>query len=156
MKNIIIVASCALIFSYLTSASEENSKMKSWREVVAGNQSNIQQITRQVIRNQEQWVKWWDEHNPVEILVEGRTVVEPPPKVDFTVETVLVATMGRHSSGGFSIRFTGIHREGEVVTATLNTTFPGVDDIVTNVMTAPFCVIAIPKHEGRVEFVGEN
>jgi hypothetical protein len=139
----------------MTSPAEEASESKSWREIAAGSQSNIQQTTRQVIQDPEQWREWWGKHNTVEILIDGKTVAEPPPKVDFTKETVLVATMGARSSGGFAIRFTGIDREGEVVTATLKTTSPGPDDMVTMALTAPFCIIAIPKHEGRVEFADE-
>ena len=73
--------------------------------------------------------------------------------VDFEKETVLVATLGRLSTGGYAFRFTEIDREGEAVTATLKITSPGPDDLVTSALTSPFSVIAIPKYEGCVEFV---
>jgi len=156
MRKIHGFAICALVFSCISSPAEDSQERKPWREIATGSQSGIQQATRQVIQDTEKWNKWWNEHNTVEIQIDGKLVPEPPPKVDFTKETVLLATMGTHSTGGHAIRFTGIHREGEVVTATLKTTSPGPDDLVTKALTAPFAIITIPKHEGRVEFIEET
>jgi len=155
MKNPTIAVTCVLVLSYMISPAQEVTERKSFREISAGSQSNIQQATRQVIQNPEQWRKWWGQHNTVEHHIDGEIITEPPPRVDFTKETVLVATLGTHSSGGFAIRFSEVSREGEVVTATLKTTSPGPEDLVTRALTAPFCIIAIPKHEGRVEFFEE-
>jgi hypothetical protein len=156
MKNITIAATCALVFSYLPSPAADVLESKSWREIASGSQSNIQEATRQVIQDKEQWRKWWGMHNTVENFIDGKTIPAPPPKVDFEKETVLVATSGRHSTGGYAIRFTEIYREGDVATATLKITSPGPDGLVTSSLTAPFCIIAIPKLEGRVEFVEET
>ena len=153
MKTITLTATCALLLSFMFSPAEAGPCSKPWREIAFGSQSNIQEATRVVIQDQEQWRKWWGKHNTVENLIDGKIAPKPPPKVDFEKETVLVATLGRHSTGGYAIRFTEIDREGEAVTATLKITSPGPDDLVTSALTSPFSVIAIPKYEGCVEFV---
>jgi hypothetical protein len=76
-----------------------------------------------------------------------------PPEVDFEKETVLVATMGMRSTGGYEIRFSDLKREGDAITVFLRTTSPGPDDMVTMALTYPFAIIAVAKHEGAVEFV---
>lgn len=126
---------------------------KPWREIASGSQSNIEKASRQVIQSQEEWRKWWERHNAVEEFIDGETVPKQPPKVDFDKETVLAATLGRRSTGGYSIRFTEIDREGNALTATLQITSPGPDDLVTMALTSPFAVIAVPKHTGSVEFI---
>ena len=156
MKNILIAATCALLFSSCSSPAGESSESNSWREIASGSQSNIEQATREVIQSPEAWQKWWRKHRTVETLIDGKIVPEPVPEVDFEKKTVLIATMGMLSTGGYSIRFTEIHRENDLLTATVETTSPGPDSIVTKAFTAPFSVIAIPKHEGRVEFTEET
>ena len=148
MKTISTVIIYALLSSLMALSAEECSRdSKPWREIASGSQSNIEQATRQVIQNQEQWRKWWEEH------IDGKIVPKPAPKVDFEQETVLAATLGRHSTGGYAIRFTEIRRQGDQLTAVLQTKSPGSEDMVTMALTSPFAVIATPKHTGRVEFI---
>lgn len=153
MKNLFITATCALAFLASPSPAGESSAGHPWREIASGSRSNIGQATRKVIRDPEAWKKWWSEHRTVETRLDGEIVPEPPPEVDFEKETVLILTMGTRSTGGFAIRFSGIRREDGVLTASFKTTSPGPDSLVTSALTAPFSIIAVPIHEGRVEFV---
>ena len=145
-----------LLFMVNLSAEECSQDAEPWRVVASGSQSKIQEATRQVIQSEEEWQKWWEKHNTVEAFIDGKPVPKPPPTVDFEQETVLAATLGRRSTGGYVIRFTEIDRENEVVTATLQVESPGPEDLVTTALTSPFSVIGIRKHEGRVKFVDEQ
>ena len=156
MRFLLLAASSFFLLSCMSSRAEDSSGSIAWREVASGSHSNIKQASRQVIRDQQQWIKWWQQHNKVQMHIDGKTVPKPPPEVDFEQEMVLVATLGQRSTGGYSIRFTEIRREGDVVTATLQISSPGPDDLVTQALTSPFAVIAIPQHAGRVKFVEET
>jgi hypothetical protein len=61
--------------------------------------------------------------------------------------------MGMRSSGGFSIHFGEIRKTGDTLTVEVKTTAPGPDDMVTMALTHPFAVVAIPRHEGAIEFL---
>jgi uncharacterized membrane protein len=154
MKSIAKTLTCALLLFIVNLAAEDCApESKPWREVASGSQSNIQESTRQVIQTEEEWLKWWEKHNTVEMGIDGKTAPMSPPVVDFEKETVLAATLGKRSTGGHTIRFTDIRRQDDLVTATLQIKSPGSDDLVTMALTSPFAFIAIPKHEGRVKFI---
>lgn len=154
MNIIPVAAFCALMFSFMASSTAECAPgSKAWRDVASGSQSNIEEATRQVIQDQEQWRKWWQRHNTVEERIGGKTRPKPAPKVDFEEETVLAVTMGRRSTGGYAIRFIEVRRKEDVVTAVLQIKSPGPEEMVTMALTSPFAIIAIPKHEGCVEFI---
>jgi hypothetical protein len=156
MKNTTVSVTCALLFVFMTSLAEEGPDSKPWRKIASGSQSNIEEASRKVIQSQEQWRKWWEKHNTVEKFIDGKTVPKPPPKVDFEKESVLVATLGRRSTGGSAVRFTEICRKDGVLTATFQISSPGPEDMVTMALTSPFVVIAIPKHEGSVKFIDKT
>jgi hypothetical protein len=148
----LIAATCALASSVFSAAAIDKPEAKTWREISSGTQSNIEEATQQVIQTNEQWGKWWSKHTN-SLNKHENAEAQKPPKVDFAKETVLVVTLGMRSTGGHAIRFSQIVREGESLKAIITTTSPGPDSMVTMALTYPFAVIAIPKHEGPIEFV---
>jgi hypothetical protein len=131
-------------------APEEKSKdVKSWRELGSGAHSRIGTPQRIVIRTPDAWLAWWREHQKSD--AEGSA----PPTVDFDKETVLAATLGARKTGGFTISFAEIRKDGTTLKALLKTKSPTPGSMVTMAITKPFVVVAIPKHEGEVEFIDE-
>ena len=139
-------AIAALALAATTMASPE---AKPWRQIAAGEQSGIENSGRTVIRNQEAWQAWWREHTKNQF---DPANPNDPPKVDFDKEMILAATMGERSSGGFGIHFAGIKTEGTTLKVIVKSTSPDPDGFVTTVMTYPFAIIAVPKHDGEVVF----
>ena len=124
-----------------------------WRVIAQGANSRIEEATREVFQSEDAWHDWWRRHNPVVEYVNGKTVEPPPPEVDFSKETVLAVTIGMRSTGGYAVSFAGIDYEGDTLVASLRYTAPGPDDMVTMALTAPYAIIAVPRHEGPVRFV---
>lgn len=147
----VMAAACVLTFAVLDSPATGPAEAKPWREIASGTQSAIEEETRTVIQNQEQWRAWWKEHTKNQFDT-AQPDGQQPPKVDFEKETVLIATLGMRSTGGHQIRFSDLRRDDESMTVVLTSTSPGPDDMLTMALTHPFAVIAIPKHEGPVEF----
>ena len=148
LPTIVIASLCALGPTCAGAGSDADA----WRVIESGSQSHIGRATREVIRTELAWRVLRQHHNTVTQVIDGQESPLPPPAVDFSRETVLVATMGRRSSGGYSIKFTDVRHAGDQVIATLKTTAPGPAEMVTMALSAPYAIIAIPRHEGPVEF----
>ncbi len=74
------------------------------------------------------------------------------PIINFEKETVLVLFLGEKSSGGHSISVEQILDENEKVTVKYKVTLPKLGEMVTTVMTQPYCIIKIPKTLKEVVF----
>lgn len=79
------------------------------------------------------------------------------PAVDFAKEAVVAAFMGRKSTGGFSVELVGAERlaDGTVVVRLRNLA-PKPGMMVTQALTSPFVVLAVPAGQDArvsVEFV---
>ena len=68
-----------------------------------------------------------------------------PPPIDFSKEGVLFLTAGEKPTGGYGISVKTIRRDGEAIVVNATVTPPPPDAMVTQAMTSPFLVIAIPK-----------
>ena len=74
------------------------------------------------------------------------------PIINFEKETVLVLFLGEKSSGGYSIAVEQILDENEKVTVKYKVTLPKLGEMVTTVITQPYCIIKIPKTLKEVGF----
>lgn len=74
------------------------------------------------------------------------------PIINFEKETVLVLFLGEKSSGGHSISVEQILDENEKVTVKYKVTLPKLGEMVTTVMTQPYCIIKIPITSKEVIF----
>jgi len=74
------------------------------------------------------------------------------PIINFEKETVLVLFLGEKSSGGYSIAVEQILDENEKVTVKYKVTLLKLGEMVTTVMTQPYCIIKIPKTLKEVGF----
>lgn len=149
-----IAATCALASTLLSALADESPVAKNWREVSSGTQSNLEEATQHVIQTPEAWAKWWIKHTTDRDHPEN-TELPKPPTVDFNKETILIATMGIRSTGGHRIHFSKIYHEKETLKAVVTSSSPAPDEMVTMALTHPFAIIAIPKHEGPVDFISK-
>lgn len=133
----------ALLLTAFTSSAEDVPKEKPWREVAKGVYSDIEEPVKRAFRNEGEWKKWWAEQF-------ANSDAKDAPKVDFSKETVIVAAMGTKPTSGFKIDCTAITRQGDLITAVFTTQKPGPDDMLLQVLTSPYVVIAVPLHAGEV------
>ncbi len=147
-----LIVTCALAISASDSSSSEPEADKGWRDIDAGTHSAIEEASQVVIQDATAWGLWWRKHTKNMFDSEQPDGIKPP-EVDFQKETVLVATLGMRSTGGHSVRFVEVNKEGVSLAVTLQSTSPGPDDMVTMALTYPFAIISVPKHEGEVVFV---
>ena len=153
---ILVVLFCALGCVLGETNEEGEAESQPWRDLATGANSNIEQAKQEVFQSEDVWHDWWKRHNTSYEYIDGKMVATKPPEVHFSKETILVVTLGMRSTGGYSVVFTRVHYDGETLVAHLRYTAPGPDDMVTMALTAPFAIIAVPKHEGPVRFVDDK
>ena len=104
----------------------------------------------EVLRDQPAWAKFWDQHATT---ARGATNL---PTVDFAKELVLVATLGRKNSGGYSIEITKVEAEPKALKVFVRRKSPPPGGMSIQALTAPFHFVAVPATKLPVVFVDEN
>jgi hypothetical protein len=110
--------------------------------------SGLDRPARIVIRDASTWQAIWTQIN------RGSSPVSPPPTIDFSREMVVVAALGTHSTGGYSILVDGasvVDSNGTAVA--IRSVSPGPDCGVTEAFTEPVDIARMEKRSGPVTFV---
>lgn len=137
------VVAMVLLAGVMRSLGEE----VSFRTLAQGGSSGITQATNRVIKTQGDWEKLWQRH-------QGN--VDPAakvPVVDFDKEMVLAAALGQKRTGGFAIKIVRVESTATGLKVFLAQRTPGPGSLVIQALTAPFHFVAVPKKDGKAEFV---
>ena len=112
------------------------------RTVVKGPMSEVETPRQAVVRSPAEWSTLWKAHDP-----RG-----PLPPVDFTREMVVAVFVGSRPTSGYSVEIVrAVGNSGTLVVEYVETA-PSRDAITAQVLTAPYHLAAIPKHDGEVRF----
>ena len=109
--------------------------------VASGVSSLIDEPREVVIRTQADWQAFWKTHS-----------TQPAPVVDFSKSIVAGMFLGMRPSGGYGVAIRAVRRTptGAVVEYVSST--PDKNQMVVQMLTSPFHLIAIPNDVGKVEF----
>jgi len=102
---------------------------------------------RLVIRTSDAWASAWTRQN---------WGLSPPPllpPVDFTVDMVLVAALGRRNTGGYEASISVSTSEEADLRAEVVESEPGVGCVTTAVITRPSVAVRLVRSDGEVRFV---
>jgi hypothetical protein len=132
-----------LLITGCISAAPVNPQPFKLRPIEKGAFSAVEQPTKAIIKDEDSWGKFWKQH----------TTNATKPKIDFSKEMVVVITMGRQRSGGFSIEIADVREiDGRLrVSFKQKTPPPGSFSIQT--LTSPFHIVAVPRSSQKPEFV---
>ncbi|MFO1499086.1 MAG: protease complex subunit PrcB family protein [Verrucomicrobiota bacterium] len=117
------------------------------RSLAKGAISGLQEQKEEVIRDAAGWQKLWTAH------ATSSKTAGTLPEVDFDREMVIVATSGRHSTGGYSIEVTRVEQLPDKLRVYITRKAPPSGAMAIQVLTAPFHMVAVPKSSWPVEFV---
>lgn len=112
------------------------------RPIDRGQQSNIDDARRVVVRTAAEWTALWRAHAPD----------RPKPAIDFSREMVVAVFMGSRPTAGFGIELAGVHQDGAGLVVDVRETVPGADAIAAQVITMPYAIAALPARAGEVRF----
>jgi hypothetical protein len=116
------------------------------RTLAKGGFSGIQQPTQEFLKDKAAWEKTWARH------VSGKEG-QKTPEVDFSKEMVIVVTLGRKSTGGYSIEITKVEPAGDNFRISVARKSPPAGAMTIQALTAPFHFIAVPKSDLHPEFL---
>jgi len=113
--------------------------------------SGFDKPTRLVVRDVVTWQTVWQQ------IYLRQSPVPPLPAIDFSREMVVVAALGSHSTGGYSILLDGAtEAAADGIAVTVNSSSPGSNCIVTEAFTQPVDVARLPLRHGPVSFVEQS
>ncbi len=112
------------------------------RTVVKGPMSGIDAPRQATVRSAAEWSALWKTHDPSGQL----------PAVDFSREMVVAVFLGSRPTGGYGVEIVrAVGNSGTLVVEYVETA-PSRDAITAQILTAPYHLAAIPKHDGEVRF----
>jgi hypothetical protein len=107
----------------------------STRTIEKGDQSNIDDAKRVLVRTDAEWTTLWREHHPD----------QPRPAVDFSKEMVVGVFMGSRPNAGFSTAIVSATAANGALIVRYSEKVPAPGSISAQVLTFPFHLVAIPK-----------
>jgi PrcB C-terminal len=112
------------------------------RTVGKGSMSTIEQPRQVTVRSAADWDALWKEN--------GATA--PVPAVDFSREMVVGIFLGSRPTAGYAVEIVRAVGNSDSFIVEYVETRPSRDAITAQVLTSPYHLAAIPKHEGTVAF----
>ncbi len=109
--------------------------------------SGIQERRRTIVRTESEWRQIWGE------LAAGRIPPPEPPAIDLEHRMVIVAAMGRRSTGGYAISIESVRAPADSLYVTVVEISPGAGCLTTQALTAPVAAVAVERHAGEPVFV---
>lgn len=110
--------------------------------IAKGTYSGVSGAKQVVIRTQAEWTALWKSH----------ASPQAAPAADFRKQALVAVFLGTRPTGGFSVEITGTRRNRGTLTVEYVERRPDPADIVTQAVTTPFHIVAIPRHGGPVRF----
>lgn len=98
-----------------------------------------------VIRNDSELATAW---KTVHAGIPGN----PAPSVDLSHNMVVLLALGQRRTGGYTVRFDSITREGTGAVVHYTVTSPGPGCMTTQMITSPVDVVSVPSVAGAVRF----
>jgi PrcB C-terminal len=107
-----------------------------------GPMSAVEDSTQVVARTAAEWTTLWKSH----------AGAQAPPAVDFSIDMVAAVFMGTQATGGFGVEIVGTRRDAEALIIEYVEQRPGRRDVTAQVLTSPFHIVKLPRHDGPIRF----
>ena len=107
----------------------------STRTIDKGDQSNIDEARRVLVRTEAEWTTLWQQHHPG----------TPRPAVDFSKEMVVGVFMGSRPNAGFSTTILSATAGNGALMVRYTEKVPAPGSISAQILTFPYHLVAIPK-----------
>jgi hypothetical protein len=112
------------------------------RTVVKGPTSGIHLAKQVVVRSAEEWQELWRAHG-----ASGQD-----PAIDFSREMVVGVFGGERPTSGYGVEIVRTLEAIGTLIVDYVETRPAADAITAQIVTSPYHLVAVPKHDGEVRF----
>jgi hypothetical protein len=144
LQPVFFSVAALLLLAFVNPGSAESLPI---RTLAKGAFSAIQEPGQEVIKDKDTWERVWSRH------AAGGKPAAPLPKVDFSKEIVVVVTMGRKNTGGYSVQVTRVEPVANKLRISVQKASPPPGGMAIQALTSPFHMIAVPKSDLAPEFV---
>ena len=111
--------------------------------VELGPMSGVNEYREVIARTPDEWADLW----------KSLPVRRAMPKVTFESTMIAGLFLGERSSAGYGVEFTAVKRDGDTLVIEYVEREPGADTTAAQMITTPFFIAGVPKHDGPVKFV---
>lgn len=111
------------------------------RMIDQGQQSLIEEPRQVAVRTAPAWEALWSEHS-----------LKEAPAIDFQREQVAAITLGSRVSAGYSIEIVSVSRTADGALVRYRERRPPPDAVTAQVLTFPYCFVALPVTVGPLRF----
>jgi len=132
---IAVVFALAAAFLQAPAAPEKARPPYMPRTIEKGDQSNVEDAKRVLVRTDAEWAKLWQQHAPD----------RPRPVVDLSKEMVVGVFMGRRPNAGFSTAIVSTTAANGALIVRYTETLPKSGTVSAQILTFPYHLVAIPK-----------
>jgi hypothetical protein len=112
------------------------------RTVGKGPTSGIDEPRQVTIRSPAEWSALWEENG----------AGTPLPAVDFRSEMVAGVFLGTRPTAGYGVEIVRAVSNSDTMVVEFVETMPSHDAVTAQIITAPYHLVAIPRHDGPVTF----
>jgi hypothetical protein len=117
------------------------------RTVAKGAFSGITSARQVIIKDKAAWNKLWAQHSL------NQAAASSAPELDLAKEMVIVVTLGRRNTGGYTIEIVKVEADDKRLRIAVQRKAPPPGAMVIQALTAPFHMAAIPRSDLKAEFV---
>ena len=110
--------------------------------VARGDQSDIDEPRQAVARTAAEWATLWKQH----------AGADAPPSVDFARSMVIGVFAGSRPTAGYGVEITLVEKLDTGIVVTYHEQRPAPDQIVAQVLTAPFHIVRTQRGQGPITF----
>src|SRR5262245_59891965 len=152
MKSLISVSAAAVLLAIIACAALEMSlerqaahapeTLVSFTSVARGARSGIGERREVVVDSAQDWHALWAHHAPG----------TPTPLVDFATEIVVGVLAGEQPSAAYEVDIIAVERHSTETTVVYRVTDPPKDELVAEVLTAPFHLARLPRQVLPIRF----
>ena len=141
---LLVVAGCSAAAGQTSRGDAGQDRPLSLRVLDSGSRSGVTTQQESVIRTPEEWQTLWQAHH----ADGGR----PLPAVDFSREMSIAIFGGQRPTGGFAVAVEQVTESTSGIEVAYRVTSPPPGAIVSQALTSPFQIIAVPSRRGPVRF----
>lgn len=116
------------------------------RTIGKGPMSGIETARQTAIRTSDEWTLLWRQHT-------ARVFLGEQPTVDFSREMVLGVFLGTRPTGGYGVEIVRTVKVNDLLRVEYVESAPRRGDVTAQVLTAPFHLVVVPKHDGPIQFI---
>lgn len=159
-----LVSGCATLFGPASEPGDQSTAARaesaeavptgetedSWRTLAAGDQAAVRVPVARPVSDPGTWIDAWSAIHA--------NKSDPParPDIDFLEETAVIILLGQRPTGGYAVSVVDVTVTQNLAVVEIQITEPAADSVVTQALTSPYVIIAIPGTSRQVEVTGDD